>query len=286
MKKIFISLLTLLTSFSFSQKLENSLLWKISGNGLKSDSYLYGTIHITCDASLDENTIKALDKTQQLYLELDMDDKSMQMQMMKYMMMKDGTKLSTLLNEDDFRAVDDFLKKHMSMSAKMFDGFKPFIVSTMLYPSILECSIQNIERELIIINKNNNNKEVFGLETIKEQMEIFDQIPYEIQAEELVKMVKSDLKKDKEEIKKMIAIYKNKDIDAMQQIMDESENKITSENKKILIYDRNNKWIPTIIKIINEKPTFIAVGAGHLAGNEGIIKLLRRNGYRVEAVIN
>jgi len=94
------------------------------------------------------------------------------------------------------------------------------------------------------------------------------------------------LKKDKEEIKKMIAIYKNKDIDAMQQIMDESENKITSENKKILIYDRNNKWIPTIIKIINEKPTFIAVGAGHLAGNEGIIKLLRRNGYRVEAVIH
>ncbi|TXI66227.1 TraB/GumN family protein [Flavobacterium sp. UBA6195] len=285
MKHFFISLLTLITGLSFSQELEKSLLWKISGNGLKYDSYLFGTIHVSCDASLDDSTIKALKTTEQLFLEIDM-NKPIEMEMMKYITMKNENKISKLLNSEDFNLVDEFLNKKMKMSLKFFDSYKPFMIATMLYPSILECSIQNIERELIIINKNNNNKEVFGLETIKEQMEIFDQIPYEIQAEELVKMVKSDLKKDKEEIKKMIAIYKNKDIDAMQQIMDESENKITSENKKILIYDRNNKWIPTIIKIINEKPTFIAVGAGHLAGNEGIIKLLRRNGYRVEAVIN
>lgn len=285
MKHFFISLLTLITGLSFSQELEKSLLWKISGNGLKYDSYLFGTIHVSCDASLDDSTIKALKTTEQLFLEIDM-NKPIEMEMMKYITMKNEHKISKLLNSEDFNLVDEFLNKKMKMSLKFFDSYKPFMIATMLYPSILECSIQNIERELIIINKNNNNKEVFGLETIKEQMEIFDQIPYEIQAEELVKMVKSDLKKDKEEIKKMIAIYKNKDIDAMQQIMDESENKITSENKKILIYDRNNKWIPTIIKIINEKPTFIAVGAGHLAGNEGIIKLLRRNGYRVEAVIN
>lgn len=285
MKHFFISLLTLITGLSFSQELEKSLLWKISGNGLKYDSYLFGTIHVSCDASLDDSTIKALKTTEQLFLEIDM-NKPIEMEMMKYITMKNENKISKILNSEDFNLVDEFLNKKMKMSLKFFDSYKPFMIATMLYPSILECSIQNIERELIIINKNNNNKEVFGLETIKEQMEIFDQIPYEIQAEELVKMVKSDLKKDKEEIKKMIAIYKNKDIDAMQQIMDESENKITSENKKILIYDRNNKWIPTIIKIINEKPTFIAVGAGHLAGNEGIIKLLRRNGYRVEAVIN
>ena len=87
MKKYFLYILTLITGLSFSQELEKSLLWKISGNGLKQDSYLYGTIHITCDATLDENTLKALKATEQLFLELDMDEKSMQMQMMKYMMM-------------------------------------------------------------------------------------------------------------------------------------------------------------------------------------------------------
>ena len=45
--------------FANAQELEKSLLWKISGNGLKQPSYLYGTIHITCDATLDENTLNA-----------------------------------------------------------------------------------------------------------------------------------------------------------------------------------------------------------------------------------
>ncbi len=285
MKNLFISLLTLITGLSFSQELEKSLLWKISGNGLKHDSYLFGTIHITCDASIDENTVKALGLTEQLYLELDMDDNSMQKQMMSHIIMKDGTKLSTLLNAKNFKIVDDFLKKNINMSVELFDSFKPFVITTMLYPKMIDCSFQSIENELMKINKE-QNKEVFGLESVEEQMKVFDNISYQIQAEELLKMAKSNLSKDKEEIKRMITIYQNKDIEGIQEIMDKSENKITSENKKILIYDRNIKWIPTIIKIINEKPTFIGVGAGHLAGNEGIIKLLRRNGYQVEAVVN
>lgn len=282
--KYIVLITTLFASlFSYSQKLENSLLWKISGNGLKSDSYLYGTIHITCDASLDENTIKALDKTQQLYLELDMDDKSMQMQMMKYMMMKDGTKLSTLLNEDEFRAVDDFLKKHMSMSAKMFDGFKPFIVSTMLYPKMIDCSFQSVESELMRVTKE-QNEEIYGLETVEDQMNVFDTISYEIQAQELVKMAKSDLEKDKAELAKMMEVYKNKDIEGMLEMLDDSENKITSENQDVLLNNRNQNWIPLMVKTMKEKPTFFGVGAAHLAGEKGVIKLLRKQGFKVEAV--
>ena len=73
-KKILVGLLAFAGIASNAQ---NSLLWKISGNGLSAPSYLYGTIHITCDATLDAATRSAMDKTQQLYLELDMDDESM-----------------------------------------------------------------------------------------------------------------------------------------------------------------------------------------------------------------
>lgn len=283
MKKIFISLLTLITGLSFSQELEKSLLWKISGNGLKQDSYLFGTIHITCDANLDENTIKALSVTKQLYLELDMDDKSMQMQMMKHMMMKDGVKLSTLLNAEDLKIVDDFLKKNMNMSVKMFDSFKPFIITTMLYPKMIDCSFQSVESELMKVTKE-QNEEVFGLESVEEQMKVFDNISYQVQAEELLKMAKSDLSKDKEEMKKMMTIYQNKDIEGMLKMMDDSDNKITSENQEVLLNNRNKNWIPLMMKIMSEKPTIFGVGAGHLAGDEGVIKLLRKQGYKVEAV--
>ena len=87
MKRI-LSLLvvTLLSFFSIhAQKLENSTLWKIEGNGLDNPSYLFGTIHITCDATIDEDVEQALAVTTQVVLELDMDDPNLQAKMMKGM---------------------------------------------------------------------------------------------------------------------------------------------------------------------------------------------------------
>ncbi len=269
--------------FANAQELEKSLLWKISGNGLKQPSYLYGTIHITCDATLDENTLNALEATQQLYLELDMDDKSMQMQMMKLMMMKDGVKLSTLLSPEDFQIVDEFLKKNLKMSAKLFDSFKPFMISSMLFPKMLDCEHKSVESELMKVTKE-QNEEVFGLEKVEDQMKVFDEIPYQDQVDELLKTVKGDLEKDKKELDEMMTIYQNKDIEGMLKIMTDSDNKITSENQDILLNNRNKNWIPVMIKTMKDKPTFFGVGAGHLAGEEGVIKLLRKKGYKVEAV--
>ncbi|MCA1967376.1 MAG: TraB/GumN family protein [Flavobacterium sp.] len=269
--------------FSNAQELEKSLLWKISGNGLNKPSYLFGTIHLTCDTSLDENTLNALEATEQLYLELDMDDKSIQMQMMKLMMMKDGAKLSTLLSPEDFKILDEFMKKNLNMSVKLFDSFKPFMISSMLFPKMLDCKSKSVESELMKITKE-QNEEIFGLEKAEDQMKVFDEISYQDQADELLKTVKDNLEKDKKEFQEMITIYQNKDIEGMLKMMDDSDNKITSENQDVLLNNRNKNWIPIMIKIMKDKPTFFGVGAGHLAGEEGVIKLLRKKGYKVEAV--
>jgi hypothetical protein len=269
--------------FSNAQELEKSLLWKISGNGLNKPSYLFGTIHLTCDTSLDANTLNALETTEQLYLELDMDDKSIQMQMMKLMMMKDGAKLSTLLSPEDFKILDEFMKKNLNMSVKLFDSFKPFMISSMLFPKMLDCKSKSVESELMKITKE-QNEEIFGLEIAEDQMKVFDEISYQDQAEELLKTVKDNLEKDKKEFQEMITIYQNKDIEGMLKMMSDSDNKITSENQDILLNDRNKNWIPIMVKIMKDKPTFFGVGAGHLAGEEGVIKLLRKKGYKVEAV--
>jgi hypothetical protein len=279
-----ILLFTFLVSlFSNAQELEKSLLWKISGNGLEEPSYLFGTIHATCDATLDENTLKALENTKQLFLELDMDDKTMQMEMIKYMTMKDGVKLSTLLSPEDFQIVDDFLKKNLKMSAKMFDSFKPFMLSSMLLPKMIDCQYESVEMELMKISKE-QNEEVFGLEKVEDQMKVFDAIPYQIQADELLKTAKGDLEKEKKELNEIMTIYQNKDIEGMLKLMNESDNKITSENQDLLLNNRNKNWISKMIEVMKENPTFFGVGAGHLAGEEGVIKLLRMKGYKVEAV--
>jgi uncharacterized protein YbaP (TraB family) len=283
MKRILLAFLALFATQAEAQDLEKSLLWKISGNGIKEASYLYGTIHITCDATLPQKAIIALEATNQLYLELDMDDPALQQSMMQGMMMKDGKTMSSLVSAEDFKVVDEFLTKQLGYSAQMLNTFKPFMVSAMLYPKMIDCEMQSVEGNLMTVTKD-QKEEIFGLESIEEQMNVFDAIPYEVQMKELVKTAKNNLEKDKKELELFLDIYKSEDINAMYAAMQKSENDITSNYEEILLSHRNKNWIPIIEKVAKEKATFFGVGAGHLGGEMGVIQLLRKKGYKVEAV--
>jgi uncharacterized protein YbaP (TraB family) len=283
LRKILVTVAAFLGIASYAQN-QKSLLWKISGNGLKEVSYLYGTIHVTCDATLDQPTIAALKQTAQLYLELDMDDDSMQMKMMQGMMMKDGKTMKSMVSDEDYKMLDAYFNEKLKMGIAMFNNIKPAMISTLLLPSLMDCPMQSVETELMNVIKT-QNEEVYGLETIEEQMAVFDAIPYQVQMDELVKAVRDKFVSDKKELDEMYAVYKSKDIDAMQKMTMESDNKITSDFQDALLNNRNANWIPKIEAIAKEKPTFFGVGAGHLGGEKGVIALLRKKGYKVEAVL-
>lgn len=283
MKKLFIITLGFLFGISSAQTNEKSLLWKISGNGLKHHSYLYGTIHVTCDATLPEKVKNALDKTDQLCLELDMDDTNMQTEMMGGMMMKDGVTMQSLASKEDFEIVDAFLTKNLGFSAKMLNTLKPFMVSAMLYPKMISCEMQSVEGELMKIAKE-QKEETIGLETVTEQLNVFDAIPYQDQMNELVKTAKSDLDKDRNELNKMLELYKTEDVEAMYTFTQQSENVLTSKFDEELLNSRNQNWIARISKIADNKATFFGVGAAHLGGEKGVINLLRKYGFTVEPV--
>ena len=268
-----------------AQDLDKSLLWKISGNGLVHSSYLFGTIHAACEINLDKNTKKALLDSKQLYLEIDMDDPNMQAAMMKGIAMKNGVTISSLLSIEDAATLDAFLKENVGMNLKMVDKFKPFMISAMFIPKLLGCPMQSIETELVKIIKE-QNKEVYGLETIENQLDVFDKIPYQLQADELVKTAKNKMINDKIELEKMTIAYNNEDIEGLLLMMKMSENKISSDYDALLLHDRNVKWLAIIERVSKEMPTFYGVGAGHLAGENGVIKLLRKKGFTVEAVVN
>ena len=112
-------------SFTHAQDLENSLLWKISGNGLEQSSYLFGTIHITCDATLEDKVKKALDETTHLVLELDADDPSLQTKMLTGMYMKDGKTLKDYTTEKEYAKIDSLFKERMGFSVEMINNVKP-----------------------------------------------------------------------------------------------------------------------------------------------------------------
>lgn len=271
--------------FSISaQQLENSTLWKISGNDLEKPSYLFGTIHITCDASLDKDVIKALEETTQLVLELDMDDPTMQSKLMKGMYMEDGKTLKDLVSEKEFAAIDSLFINQAGMSIGFIQNVKPFFLTSMLYPKMIECQMESFELELMKVTKE-QNEEVYGLETIEEQMQVFETIPYKDQVADLIRMANDNLEYDKATFAEMLEIYNSEDISAMLKMMDDENNKTTSKHQDILLKNRNHNWIPKIEAYAKEQPTFFGVGAGHLAGKDGVIMLLRKAGFKVTAVL-
>jgi len=266
-----------------AQQLEKGLLWKISGKGLEMPSYLFGTMHATCDATLDANVLKAIDNTSQLYLELDMDSPTLTSDMMGGMAMKGGATISSMVSEEDFKKIDVFLKENIGISAKMVDTYKPFILSSMLLPKLLGCPMQSYEMELVK-HSQMQEEEIYGLETVQEQLTVFDDIPYKEQVNDLLKTVNDNMANSRTEIKKMMTIYQTKDLNEMLAFMKQDGNPLYINYMDILLNNRNQNWIPKIEKISKEKPTLFGVGAAHLAGEQGLIMLLRKKGYTVEPV--
>ncbi|TBV26921.1 TraB/GumN family protein [Meridianimaribacter sp. CL38] len=276
---------SLFSTTSTAQTLEKSLLWEISGNGLEQPSYLYGTIHMTCDASLDANIKKALDDTSLLVLEVDMDDPSMAMKMANDIYMKDGKTLKDLVSAEDYTILSDFLKTQTGMPAEMIGNIKPFFITAMMYPKLLDCAaVQSFENELMKI-AHEQEEEVLGLETVEEQMAVFDQIPYKDQAQDLLRSAKDNMSFDKAAFQKMMEIYVEKDIEGLAKLMEEDVNLTNTKHKDVILDNRNKNWIAKIEDFAKQQPTFFGVGAGHLPGENGVIKLLQKKGYTVKPIM-
>ena len=122
------------------------------------------------------------------------------------------------------------------------------------------------------------------METVQFQASVFDSIPYEWQAKELLKNIDS-FSVYKKEFDDMLTLYKNQQLDSMQNMVGASE--FGSEKyEDLLLNDRNKKWVKELNTIMKNESVFVAVGAGHLTGKYGLINLLKKEGYKVEPLVN
>ncbi len=272
--------------------LENSLLWKIEGNGLTAPSYLYGTIHMikADDFFLPKGTMSAIDAADKLVFEIDMNEMSdmgTMMGLMSKAFMKDNMTISDLLNEEDYKLLESKFKK-LGLPMMMLERIKPAFLTVFAYdidPSGMQSgSIKSYEMEFFEM-ANNSKKPVSGLETIEFQMSVFDSISYEDQAKMLVDALKAG-DSENDDFKVMTDMYLSQNINAMVEMIDEDEVMGSEGSNDILLTGRNKNWIPVMSDLMKTNKIFFAVGAAHLAGKTGVIHLLREQGYKLTAVSN
>ncbi|HWB26380.1 MAG TPA: TraB/GumN family protein [Chitinophagaceae bacterium] len=260
----------------------NTLLWQISGPGITKPSYLYGTIHIMCpDDIVVTDILRAkFNSTRQLYLELDLDDPKTISDAMTGMMMKHDTTLQQLLPKEEYDTVAANFQKLTGIPMMMMEKVQPMLAEAAIYPAVLGCQGEAWEQKFQQM-ANDRKMELKGLESTKDQLDIFDSIPYKAQAEMLAKSLK-DIDSLKISFRQLLEVYKKKDLDSLNILINDDPDFASYED--IMIDRRNAKWIPEIIAESKKMPTFFAVGAGHLGGPKGVIAMLRKQGYTLTPI--
>jgi len=268
------------------EKSGETLLWKVSGNGLQKPSFLFGTFHLLCkeDIHFSDQLKKAIKMSDEVYMEMDMDDPSTLLGGMLYMNMRNDTTLESLYTAEEYKRLESYFSDSLKMPIMLLQRAKPYFLVALLYPRMMDCpSPAGVEEELMKIAKE-DKKEIKGLETIQFQASVFDSIPYEWQAKELLKNIDS-FSIYKSEFETMLRLYKGQELDSINTLMNKSESGEEQFND-LLLNNRNKNWVKQLKQIMKKESVFVAVGAGHLVGEKGLINLLRKEGYKVEPLQN
>ena len=271
----------------------NTLLWRISGKNLSKPSYLFGTMHMLCgdDIVLSDSLKAAIGQSDNVYLELEMDNMFEMLGAMQSMNMKGDTTLRHLLTEKEYQKVKDYFDENSGMIPfAMLESFKPMLAASLIAQqeskSSAGCDNMVAMEALIMQEAKESEKKIKGLETMKYQLGIFDKIPYKLQAKQLYEMVTKI--KDTTESNELVMLsdaYRNQQLEKLEE-MTVKEDMGIKNFTELLLYRRNENWTKKLEELMPEKSLVIAVGAGHLPGKRGVINLLRKSGYKVEPVRN
>ncbi len=261
----------------------SSLLWKIEGDKVKKDCYIFGTVHlIPMDKFYFPDKLSLLvAKSKQVVLEIGNID---QMEVLGHLFLEKGT-VFDFFTPEQTDSIYVWAKEKMNMDSLQFTlsfgRMKPFFLVQMAAQKGEEIEIASYD--LTIQNIANFRKiPVSGLETIAEQIALFDNMD----TLTMQKMVMETIKETEEDetFDELVTVYLKQNVDDIYSYITNADSGGFLESSDELLDKRNHNWIPQIEKIIKKKKSFIAVGAGHLGGENGVLRLLEKQGYKLTPI--
>ena len=255
MKYILFSLFIYHISSTVAQyvNVDKQLLWEISGNGLKEKSYLFGTLHSNDKRIFDlsDSVYYALDKANLIILEAD---------------------IFELFKDIDSR--EDLPNTLYDKDGKAYTASERASKTTYGDENGMPQFIDALLEEYC----HNSNKKFFALEDVKDQLDLGIKTTFAKRV--FINDALNDFSNQK-----LIDLYLKGDITAIERFI-RANLSADKEQFAALITDRNNKMAHKLDSILKKKESFFcAIGAGHLAGSEGVINLLRTRGFRLRPVM-
>ena len=299
MKKAILLAVALIASITYAQA---QILYRISGNGLESPSYIVGTYHLAPASFVDSipGIHEAIEETSQVCGELDMMDAfkpENSARMLKSQMLPEGVTLSSLFTAEQLERLNALLLDVMGTNlndeafAAQMEKMSPVALSTTLTLTSYMKGTPSFNPMDLIDNyfqmqALQNGKSVKGFETVDFQIGILYNAPLEKQVNDLMCLV-DHFDNANEMVELITSAYFSQNLKQIEEALEEESQLdcgTTPEDEDVLISNRNRNWVETMPGMMAEQPTLFVVGAAHLCGEKGVLKLLEKAGYNVEGM--
>lgn len=289
MKKILLPFMLMISANAVCAEAPKPLLWKVSD--ANNSLYLLGSFHMlkTSDYPLAKSTDLAFDDAEQLYFELspeEMNNPALGQKMAQAAMRTDGKTLQQSLSAETWKKFEASAAKN-NLPAANFQSFEPWFVALIL--SVTEMQKVGLNPALgldkhFMERAAKAGKPANGLETGDSQIAIFDGMSMK-QQEQFLQDALDESADMKKKIDELHSTWRNADDKALFSIMAKEMNQKYPELYQTINLDRNKAWLPKLeamLKDNDKDDVMVVVGSLHLIGDDGVIKMLKTKGYKVE----
>ena len=247
-------------------------------------AYLFGTMHMVCDADarIPHEVTSAFADANQLVVEIDLTDSEQQRYLQQNVSRQPADYLAKYLTRDQQITLQGIVENDLGYPYQQIKNLRPIFINALFLQHFLNCTSQPLLLdETLTQQAQASSKEIVGLETVAEQFALFDSIPLQEQVEALYEMA-ANPQQNQDELKALQAVYLDDNGEKLYEVM---RGQADFDNfEQAFLSQRNKNWIAELPDLIATKPTFIAVGAGHLGGTNGLLNLLRQHGYKITPI--
>jgi hypothetical protein len=258
-----------------------SLFYKISKPG-HCISYLYGTIHIQ-----NPKVFKYVEELLPYIRECEVYSPEMVIDQVDGAdfnagaMLAENKSLSALLGESQREKLRLFVDDNLGQPIEMFDRYKPIVLAFEIVRLFIADGEGDSLDSYLLRSARSQNRKIVGLESFHDQLNTLNDIPIDEQINYLMGMV-DNMEQYRQEYLEIVDAYLQEDVDKMLAIMRQSA--ISDVMYQILNTSRNITMADRIVEMTRENQVFYAFGAGHFAGDEGVVGLLRNRGFVIEPI--
>ncbi|MFT4971953.1 MAG: hypothetical protein ACI9XO_003431 [Paraglaciecola sp.] len=259
---------------------DKTLLWQISRPDQSQPSYVFGTMHVRDNAAFHHvNFIESIIQNCAAFAtEYNLDEGQSNIPA-DMIYLPDGKSLTDFIPQKKYEKLHKAILKSFKIDLNPFKKLQPLFINNLIGEQLLSKDQDQALDSYLWNFAKDENKTLLGIETWKEQLKTLENLTLEYQIKSLIDIGKNT-KKYRQAIQKSVRDYGSGDFQKLFQ----SAKKGSGDKRKILLYNRNKIMANRIAEFTEQHTIFAAIGAGHLGGKKGVLRLLKQQGFILKPI--